>query len=548
MSKKYDKLIKLYEKKINLGKASLYEYYELGRFYSLKRQGDKAKSQYELLLKKFPGEQKALQKLAEIYTFTGDVNRSVELYTQLSEGSPDNPEYSWSLINTLIKFGKNEEAIKPLELCVDRFPSDSRFSGKLSEIYIELGKKDDALKLWKKMYAHNQNDTYLLKNLGQIYFETGNFTEAQKFLVLYNDRTGGDSLTHQLLGDVYSREGYRENSLNEYRKALDFLVNKKTSADNTDDIARMVYLNLILGRKTEALSLLEMLSKKVSIQPEMLLTMGNLYNEMDQYSKAVQVLHEYNDRTGGDADSYQFLGSILEKTGDRTAAVKEYERALSVLKMGKMTKAGEKQLLQEVNLNLLLGKQQEALTVLERLYSNYSLDPEMLLIMGNIYNKLKQYENAVMVLKKYNKQTGGDLESYQLLGEVLSSIGDQEGRNRALEKALHMLEKQDVERSDKRMLELRAELYLLLGMKSKALDTLEMIYKRFPLDPDRMVTMGEMYYEQKNYKKATEILRSYHEKTDGDHHSHHLYGDVLAALGDREGSRREYKKALDILQ
>jgi tetratricopeptide (TPR) repeat protein len=97
-------------------------------------------------------------------------------------------------------------------------------------------------------------------------------------------------------------------------------------------------------------------------------------------------------------------------------------------------------------------------------------------------------------------------------------------------------------------LELLADVY---GEKGEKLEALRVLEEALVLDPYRAKIykmLGELYFDTGDNHKAQERLRSYHEKTGGDYRSHHVLGDVLRALGDKTGSRREYEKALELLR
>lgn len=82
------------------------------------------------------------------------------------------------------------------------------------------------------------------------------------------------------------------------------------------------------------------------------------------------------------------------------------------------------------------------------------------------------------------------------------------------------------------------------------LDFLLRAHQRQPENPRILRALAEIYAERKEYEKALEHLENYHAQDagGGDVRSYHLLGDLRSALGDADGSRRAYEKALELLR
>ncbi|MDD5218784.1 MAG: tetratricopeptide repeat protein [Candidatus Omnitrophica bacterium] len=119
----------------------------------------------------------------------------------------------------------------------------------------------------------------------------------------------------------------------------------------------------------------------------------------------------------------------------------------------------------------------------------------------------------------------------------------------APEEAMSFIEK-SVEQfpDDQNLLILLSDLFVSQKQTDKAIALLEAMYARNPNQSGILKSLGALYFDAKNYEKAKEMLERYHRKEDGDYHTHHILGDVLAALGEKNGSRREYEKALKLIR
>lgn len=102
--------------------------------------------------------------------------------------------------------------------------------------------------------------------------------------------------------------------------------------------------------------------------------------------------------------------------------------------------------------------------------------------------------------------------------------------------------------NDSAFLSLLSGAYMDLNDKKEALRLLELLAQKNSLGTTDLSRLGELYFDFKEYAKARDFLNQYHEKTGGDYHSHHVLGDCLVALGDRDGGYREYEKALELIR
>ncbi len=96
--------------------------------------------------------------------------------------------------------------------------------------------------------------------------------------------------------------------------------------------------------------------------------------------------------------------------------------------------------------------------------------------------------------------------------------------------------------------ELLADQYRRENKRNQALQIMVELFERDPNNFELFKSLGEIHYELKSYSQAIEHLRSYHEKTGGDYRSHHILGDVYAAIGDQSSSKEQYRKALNLLR
>lgn len=159
-----------------------------------------------------------------------------------------------------------------------------------------------------------------------------------------------------------------------------------------------------------------------------------------------------------------------------------------------------------------------------------------------IYYELKEFELGIHESEKLYKISKAP--------ELLKSIGEVyyfELQNE--DKALGYLEDYvSIVKNQISAYDILFEIYFSLGKYKQAEDIAEILYT---LDPEKSVLFRQLfdkYYELGNIKDSIRLLRSYHEKAQGDGYSHNLLGDLYALQGDNSSRDQEYRKALEFIK
>lgn len=232
-------------------------------------------------LKSSPGDAEAIYRLGSIYYYHGEYSEALSCFSGCCKLKPYYPHY-WEMkgemllkLNQIIpaancfykavkyggpvylqarlaycyaKMGQLKKAKKLLLKVLKYDSSDFDTICNLASVYHKLGKDDQAYQLFKKAYVLNCNDPILLNNLGYISFRLGRTRKAIEYFNEALKINPQDKIILYNLGVCYSQKG-----------------------------------KLDLARTT-----LEQLASLDLANPDAWILLGNVYEKMSEYKKAVE--------------------------------------------------------------------------------------------------------------------------------------------------------------------------------------------------------------------------------------------------------------------
>jgi tetratricopeptide (TPR) repeat protein len=143
----------------------------------------------------------------------------------------------------------------------------------------------------------------------------------------------------------------------------------------------------------------------------------------------------------------------------------------------------------------------------------------------DLYETTGQQAQALNLLQRLYEENPFSREYAQRLVEKFLV----ENRNPEAVQVLNVLA-QRFANQDKVLLTI-AEYLLRAGDRKQASKLMDMLALRPVKSLNRWDKLAELYFSLENYPRAQEFLRRFHEQGRGNYHSHHVLGDVLAALG-----------------
>ncbi|MEO0563048.1 MAG: tetratricopeptide repeat protein, partial [Chloroflexota bacterium] len=266
----------------------------LGDQYIALGQRDVAEQLFEDALANGNESEIVLLRLAQSYRRSGDDERALELYTQLTESSPRNPDYHRERGDILVEQGNNEGALTAYDDALEVDPGNTEvlwLRGTLTQLE---GRNELAVDYYRRAIDSAPNVPAYRRALGALLFE----------MEVYEGALGAyDALLERFPNDIEAHEA-------------------------------KVEIQLIRERPDLALRSAEELVRIEPDNVDYLMSFGNLLLEDERYEDAIVV---YNTVLDGDPPSGTAVvavagqGRSFEELGDLENALARYEvaRALS---------------------------------------------------------------------------------------------------------------------------------------------------------------------------------------------------------------------------
>ena len=152
----------------------------------------------------------------------------------------------------------------------------------------------------------------------------GDTKTAKTILVKLVTKYPDSYLGHKLLAECYEKEGGMRRAIDEYVTAVDIKKNDYKSYFKIADLLRD------LGKKDEAIQMLDHLVKTKPDCYEASCLLGELLCEQERFKEAANVYHEALKYKPADFDLYYNLGIVYTRLSDFQMAKEMYERAAEI--------------------------------------------------------------------------------------------------------------------------------------------------------------------------------------------------------------------------
>lgn len=427
--KNYNGLIEVYKDELRRNKNNSDLYYEIGHIYALKRMPHEAEGIYLQLLERFPEEGDARIRLAEIYEYTGNIDKALVQYKKLCTMYPLVLDYSEGWIDTLERAKRYKEMAEALPIVIKNFPTKAYFPTLLAHVYMELKEPNKAIDTLRAFYESSRGgEANVLLQLADIYSFVKDYNKAKAAVLEYNRKTGGNVRSYHLLGDVYSATDNEIAGKVNYEKALHMLQKQDylTFEDQLERIRLLFKLGYTNKMAKETLALLEQHPYNEELL-EYGVEVSLNYNDYERAEELIKRLKRVSeDRRKIDSLTFRLL--MKEN---------KWEEALSVIERLLEQYPDDTDYLESyADVSARLGHWQVAVNVYKKLYDKYPSNNKFIISLVRLYYSAQQYQDALQLLRSYNEKTGGDYTSYHILGDVYAALGNKVSSRRAYEKAL----------------------------------------------------------------------------------------------------------------
>jgi len=228
---------------------------------------DKAKVEFEKVLKISPTNPSASKNLAKIEARTGDLGRARDLLKALLKESPGDEEAIILLAEADFKAGNQTDGDRLLEDALEKNPQSTRLRAKLTGEYFRTGRLAKVLEATQGLDDKQvKEQPALLELRGKAQMLTGDPSLAKDTFQRWSKLIPGSAQAHFLYGDSLARSGDKEQARQQLERALrlqpDYLparvaeVRMQLEAGKIDD-ARKAVANLRkdFGERADVLSI-----------------------------------------------------------------------------------------------------------------------------------------------------------------------------------------------------------------------------------------------------------------------------------------------------
>jgi len=182
----------------------------LGQLYLSQRRLPAAEEEFKKAVELNSESAIALNNLARLQMFAGRSEDAEKSFRRLSELS--NTTYKWNYAYFLLRQGRRDESLREFERVASANPDDRLARTRLVAAYYSFGRPQDAEKLLNGALKKNANDIDALLQKGELLIRTGKFAEAEASLnnVLRLKPDSGEA--HYVVGRMFQARGanYRD--------------------------------------------------------------------------------------------------------------------------------------------------------------------------------------------------------------------------------------------------------------------------------------------------------------------------------------------------
>ncbi len=256
---------------------------KLALVYMENKEYSKAEAMLKEILKNNPDDDNARFYLGMVLLEEGKTSEAIDQYLKISPDSDIFDESRANLVVMLYKMGKKEDAKKFLVLSLKRKPYSRRLLLLLSEFYQDEGNLKEALKTLNLLLEKNPNDVEIMYKKGMVLERMGRVDEAISVMreILKLDPDNPSALN--FIGYSYAERG---KNLKEAKELIERALKKRPNDGYIMDSMGWVYY--MMGDYTKALEWIKKALYSMPKDPVINEHMGDVLVKLGKFSEALK--------------------------------------------------------------------------------------------------------------------------------------------------------------------------------------------------------------------------------------------------------------------
>lgn len=472
------------------------------------------KTVLENLVKQFPAENWAHLKLSE-------VNETLELFPEALESiktylqaNPQSHQGNFVMARILRKNGQFEDALNLLNSIAETYENKEELHNELGQIYARMGRFDEAKSAWNKTLQLDPEHAKTLFNLGQLEMESGNTTQAQELFEKAIKVDPFNAKFRYFAGLNLIQSGLKDQAHSFWAASRDFL--------NDEDPYALRIVRALGDTATQPQTqpgTTEMNQPLVHVPASVIdeapedpdYAKALEYARAGYFNEAIQGFRQVLSRNPSDFNALMNLGKVYSISGDDARSCALYLKALKIDPKNIFALKALANSYSEIGLHRFAAE----ITSQARTshpgnldgFPNYKASPAAIKNSPRAYQPLirafldeKLNQEAVAVIQSGIAEQQESAELLLLQGEVYKELGQFETALDAYKKALQ-LEPQNPQPYVK-----TGDLLIAAGQYSNAINEYQKALKAGFIDPDTMFVIVDRFKQLGREADARRVL------------------------------------------
>lgn len=434
--------------------------------------------------------------LGQVYLILGDYQKSRE-YLEKARSIKNYPVTDYLLGFIYLEQGDMTASRDSLKKATEFYPDRGEVWAALGKLSLERLHTLDAVQAYQMAYVYGIRNYDLYAGLGEAYFRLGNFRQAI----------------------AVTERAIKEETLSPKEKEQ---LHVKLAQFNANQ------------NPWKAISSFETILQKNPDKPEVLLMLGQLYYQQNEYAKTAELYQRFLAKYQPMAPVLHMLYNCQVALGN-TKLAEKYLRDTIELKPKTMS-----YYLELLNIYQQQRRYQEAIPYYQKALKVAPDDDRLLINLISCYFNVRQYEKALPYIDKAIQLDQGSLELYFKKAQAYFYLR-QSGQEKAVYQQILKIQPNNLQAMNN-----LAQLYL----DARQLDEAMELFKRAQsISPDEGRfdrNLGVISVLKGNYLEGREWLNKAVSKNSTDYQAYRFLGDTYYAADQFEDAIKYYQRSLNI--